>query len=264
MQPRTDLAIEKIENLTENKQKKIKEEINITEVEINSYEKQELFGKKQGKYITVEFENVEINKKEIEMKIEKALISLLPQKREKILVAGLGNRDIISDSIGPFTAEKIIATRHIKDEFEKEKYFEKIKSVAVSIPDVVSKTGIESAENIKAITKIINADIVIVIDALASKSIDRLFKTVQLCNTGISPGSGVKNKRKEISEKTIGIPVIAIGVPTVVDAMSLAFELSGKEPDFKTDLIVTPKDADILCYRISEILANAINNSLQL
>ena len=130
-------------------------------------------------------------------------------------------------------------------------------------PNVLGKTGIEVSEIIESIVKKTAPQAVIVIDALASMSITRLFKTVQLCDTGISPGSGVKNSRRELSQKTLGVPVIAVGVPTVVDALTLAFEITEELPKNDTDMIVTPKDADLLCHRISEILSSSLNVFLQ-
>ena len=180
-----------------------------------------------------------------------------------MMIAGLGNSEITSDSIGPAVAKKILATRHIKKDFAEKLGLKGLKSVSVIAPDVLGKTGIETVEIIKGVVEKTKPDALIAVDALAAASFKRLFSTIQLCNSGISPGSGVKNKRKEISEKTIGIPVIAIGVPTVVDALSLGFELTGKEPSFDTDLIVTPKDADILCHKITEIISSALNIFLQ-
>ena len=116
---------------------------------------------------------------------------------------------------------------------------------------------------IKAAADRIKPDAVIVIDALAAKSPDRLFKTVQICNTGISPGSGVKNSRKEISEKTLGVPVIAVGVPTVIDTDTLIEKLTGAAPAQKSGMFVTPKEVDMLTVRLSEILGEALNMLLQ-
>ena len=242
---------------------KLFSEIFFTKVE-NEAQKKET-GLEIGEYITVSFEDLlKIDGyEEIEEDIIESLEKILPEKRENILVVGLGNEEITSDAIGPLVAKKILATRHIEKDFAEQIGLKGIKSVSVIAPNVLGKTGMETAEIIKGITEKIKPDCIIAIDALLAGSITRLFKTIQICNTGISPGSGVKNRRKEISEKTVGIPVIAIGVPTVVDAVSLSEELSGKEAVFETDLIVTPKDSDLLCHRISEIIATALNVSLQ-
>lgn len=255
---RTDLALEKMEQKGEKIKVKTLNGVRVTAVDINDEKKEKLYERPRGKYITLEFQNILkiIDCTELENQLEKALLFLMPKKREKVLVAGLGNRDITCDSVGPLTAEKILVTRHLDKKLN-------VKNVAVTVPDVVGKTGIETIEKIKGITDIIKPDLVIVIDSLACTSIRRLFKTIQLCNSGITPGSGIKSERKEISKKTLGIPVIAIGVPTVADVENLAFELSGKEAIFSTDLIITPKDADIQCHKFSEILARVLNRVLQ-
>ena len=127
----------------------------------------------------------------------------------------------------------------------------------------MAKTGIESLELIKGICEKIMPDAVIAVDALAAAGVKRLYRNIQLSNTGISPGSGVKNSRKELSKKSLGIPVIAVGVPTVTDVAALAFELTKKEPSEMSNMIVTPKDADFLTEKISEIIAEALNIFLQ-
>ena len=200
---------------------------------------------------------------EIKKNIIESLCMIMPEKREKVLVVGLGNRDITSDAVGPVVTKKILATRHLKKDFAEKIGLKGLKSVSVIIPDVLGNTGMEVLEIIKGIKEKTEPDVIIVIDALAAASYKRLFKTVQLTNTGISPGSGVKNKRKELSEKTLGIPVIAIGVPTVVDAVSLSKELAERKKVLQTDLIVTPKDAALLIKRISYIISSALNVFLQ-
>lgn len=254
---RTDLAIEK-ESLENQfiKEEEVKENIKITKLENEE---------KKEKYITLEFPNLETltEYETIEKELLSSLKFVLPEEYENILVVGLGNTEITPDSIGPLTANRLLATRHIAGSFAEQIGLKGIKSVAVFSPNVLGKTGIETAELVKGVADRIKPDAVIAVDALASLSLNRIFRSVQLSNKGISPGSGVKNKRKEISEKTLGIPVIAVGVPTVVDAMNLAYELTGEESKTDTDMIVTPKDADILAHRISEILARSLNIFLQ-
>ena len=157
----------------------------------------------------------------------------------------------------------MLATRHIIGDFAEKIGLKGLKSVSVIAPNVLGKTGIEVSELIGGAVKTILPDAVIVIDALCSKSTERLFSCIQLCNNGISPGSGVKNSRKEISRKTLGVPVVAIGVPTVVDAKTIAFELTGKEAKSENEMIVTPKDADLLCEKISDFLSSSLNVFLQ-
>lgn len=243
----------------------ITEDIKTTKIKITSKEGEERIGKPIGTYITVEFPEIyKINDySNLKKAIIKALSILLPSGGKNLLIAGLGNTDITPDAVGPFTAKKILATRHISGQFAESIGLKGLKSVSVIAPGVLGQTGIEVSELIKSTAQTVKPDAVIVIDALASKSTDRLFKTVQLSDTGISPGSGVKNSRQEISEKTVGVPVIAVGVPTVVDAETLAFELTNKDPEKNSDMFVTPKEVDLLCDRISEILSLALNVFLQ-
>lgn len=255
MKIRTDLAIENEENqkFSDIKIKKIGK-ITVT----RALKKEE-----NEKNIIIEFPDVLIDQNENlnEILIEN-LSEFLEKRIEKIFVIGLGNPDMISDAIGVKTAKKILATRHITSLF-KNTELENLKSVAVLTPDVLGNTGIETAEIIKAAAQKIEPDLIIVIDALAAKSADRLFKTIQITNKGISPGSGVKNSRKEISYKTMGYNVLAIGIPTVVDANTIAFEISGKELEYRPDLVVTPKEVDILTEKLSEILSYSLNIALQ-
>lgn len=252
---RTDLAIE-----SKYKEKEYKKSEKKAEY-VTVYEMQ----KEKEKYITLEFGNIDriTDFTPLEKEIKNALFSLLPNNSSRFLVAGLGNREITPDSIGPITCEKLLATRHIAGEFAEKIGLSRLKSVAVISPGVLGKTGIETGEIIRALTEKISPDAVIVIDALAAGSVKRLFSTIQLTNTGISPGSGVKNSRKELSFNTLSVPVIAVGVPTVMTAENLAQELSGKIPQTEEEMIVTPKDNDLLCHRISEILAKALNEALQ-
>lgn len=221
-------------------------------------------GRPRGDYITLEFPDASVsvpdNLKEV---IKNELNRLLPEKIGLILVSGLGNSDITPDALGPAAARRIFATRHIPPALSKTAGLEDLRQVAVIAPGVLGQTGIEAGELIKAAADKIKPDAVIVIDALAAKSPNRLFKTVQICNTGISPGSGVKNSRKEISEKTVGVPVIALGVPTVIDTDTLIEEITGAAPAQKSGMFVTPKEVDMLTVRLSEILAEALNMLLQ-
>lgn len=267
---RTDLAIETAEihgnNLPDsliNKEKK-QGNVNITRIKIKNKAEETAFGRPQGDYVTLEFPDISVAEPEnLKELIRDELNALLPEKRGLILVAGLGNRDITPDALGPAAAKRIFATRHIPPALSKTAGLENLRQVAVIAPGVLGQTGIEAGELIKAAADRIKPDAVIVIDALAAKSPERLFKTVQLCNTGISPGSGVKNSRKEISEKTVGVPVIAVGVPTVIDTDTLIEELTGVSPAEKSGMFVTPKEVDMLIVRLSEILAEAINMFLQ-
>ncbi len=240
-------------------------EIKISTVKITSEEGERAINRPVGSYITVEFPPIYKISDYTTLKnaVVGSLKALLTGKNENLLVAGLGNTEITPDAVGPLTARHILATRHISGQFAESIGLKGLKSVSVIAPGVLGQTGIETTELIKGAIDAVKPDAVIVIDALAAMSAERLFRTVQLCDTGISPGSGVKNARRELSEKNLGVPVIAVGVPTVTDADSLAFELTGKEPEKSCDMFVTPKDADLLVDRISEILSSALNLFLQ-
>lgn len=266
---RTDLAVElrskifgEIEGVkyTEKEIEKIK----ISKTEILTKEGAEKIGKPTGKYLTAEFPDIikTADFEPLKNTIKESLFYMI-KRPEKVLVVGLGNSEITADSIGPATASKILATRHIAGEFAENIGLKGLKSVAVLSPNVLGKTGIESYEIVESVVKKTKPSAVLVIDALAAGSINRLFKTIQFSSTGISPGSGVKNSRKELSEKTLGVPVIGIGIPTVVEADLLAFELTEKEPPEASDMIVTPKDCDLLNHKMSEVLASALNEFLQ-
>lgn len=270
MAVRTDLAIELGGGENEDivgVEKEFKEdgEIKISTVKVTSEEGERAIGRPVGRYITVEFPPIyQISDySALKNAVIDSLKVLLAGKKENLLIAGLGNTEITPDAVGPLTAKKILATRHISGQFAESIGLEGLKSVSVIAPGVLGQTGIETTELIKGAVSAVKPDAVIVIDALAAGSLHRLFKTVQLCDTGISPGSGVKNARQEISEKTLGVPVIAVGVPTVTDADALAFELTGKESGKSCDMFITPKEVDLLVDRISEILSLSLNRFLQ-
>jgi spore protease len=221
---RTDLVMDNVSDIKNSKsQNKIYDNIKITNITLNKKDA-ELISKKPGTYITIEFEDAtdETNISNLTKVVTKELKALF--KRMKIknidtcLIIGLGNQESTPDSLGPIVANQIIVTRHL---FLLNDVDENYRSVASFIPNVTGTTGIETADLIESITKQINPDFIIVIDALASSSIERVNKTIQISNTGIQPGSGIGNSRKEISFETLNIPVIAIGIPTVVDAVSV-------------------------------------------
>lgn len=248
---RTDLAIESLK-IEQNNSFFSEKEGNFTLyfAEISENEQSD---KPKGKYATLYFEDVDkiTDFKPFEKQFKKAL-EMLSKPHKSVMVVGLGNREITADSIGVKTAEKILATRHIAGEFAKKIGLENLKSVSVIVPNVLGKTGLEVLEILKGITEKTKVDLVIVIDALCAKDKSRIFKTVQLTDSGIAPGSGVKNRRREISKNTLKTEVIAIGVPTVIEY-----------PDDNENLIVTPKECDILTEILSEILARNLNLFLQ-
>ncbi len=272
MQNRTDLALECLaingENTVDTDANCIKYgEITVRKTEITE-EMSKRINKPKGMYITVDVpylaEDIDTEDEASEI-IAEEIRKLLPQNKNGILVVGLGNRDITPDALGPAAAEKILATRHIDDGFAKKIGLEGLKKVSVLFPGVLGQTGIETGEIINGITDKTKPDAVIVIDALAAKSIERLGSTVQISDTGISPGSGVGNRRKEISRNSLGIPVIAVGIPTVADAETFLGDLSGQMNDNReiSKMIVTPREIDTIIKQSALLLGCSINKALQ-
>ncbi len=219
---RTDLINETIENNNRKIESNIEEvdDIKITNVFLNK-ENSKLLNKKVGDYITIEFNDITDyeNKEKVKNIFSKYLKEIIEKTKIKdeasCLVIGLGNDKSTPDALGPLSVENIVVTNHI---FMYDTPSEGFRPVSAFIPGVTGTTGIETSDVIKSIVNTLKPDFIIAIDALASQSLSRLNKTIQITNTGIHPGSGVGNSRKEISFETLKIPVIAIGVPTVVDA----------------------------------------------
>ncbi len=277
---RTDLALERKEYLDRHdldgiiSHKKTVDGITVDTITVTNEAGEKAIGKPAGTYITVETvpftRNSDLFSPSLYV-LRDELKGLLPEEKGCVLVAGLGNPDITPDALGPRCISLLFATRHIPDSLARESGFSSLRPVAGIIPGVLGKTGMESSEIISGIVKKINPCAVIVIDALASRSTDRLGRTVQLSDTGISPGSGVGNHRQSINEKNLGVPVIAIGVPTVVDGRTLAFDIlekagiseeTIKQTDIKDTMMVTPKEIDALIERASRLVAMAINTAL--
>ena len=238
---RTDLIIENkdlngISNIIE-----LEDNIKITETNIT--DEHNILNKKTGKYITIEFSDITdtTNYKKVLEIVKKELKKLLNIKKDDFgLIIGLGNSASTPDSIGPLTIKNILVTNHIYMYDDLDVGFRRVAAIS---PGVTGENGIETSEYIKGIANIIKPDFIIIIDALASRSIERLNKTIQMTDTGISPGSGVGNSRKEISFDTLGIPVYAIGIPTVVDAVSVVadtLEFMNKHYAFSKEFIKKP------------------------
>lgn len=282
-QMRTDLALEAREIAGEKVRGVEMEEeqlsgMKVTKLTVTSPEGEKAIGKGMGTYFTLEFSALTDEFKETDARLKKMgelIASLLPEKG-LVLVAGLGNQNITPDALGPKAAEGILATRHITGEIAKATGLDALRSVAVIAPGVLGQTGVETGELIFSISEKIKPSAIIAIDALASRRLERLGCTVQISNTGISPGAGIGNKRVEINEKTTGIPVIGIGIPTVVDALTLANDLFEDTPvnkpqwKLKKDLcpngemmVVTPREIDLLVIRGARLLSMAINAALQ-
>ncbi len=298
MSIRTDLALEAKEMYTENA--KDKEEINGVDVKITKNENiittkikitnengTRALGKPIGTYVTIEAPDIKYS---VEV-YEKACLLLADEiknlakieSKTKTLVVGLGNKKITPDALGPDVISKLMVTNHMKEHL-KDFFDDDITSVCAIAPGVLGTTGMETAQIIKGVIEQVKPDLVIAVDALASRSLDRISTTIQLSDTGISPGAGVENARAKLDEKTLGVKVIAIGVPTVVDAMTIASdsidmamndlneEILGDEKKNQLikdalsknigSLMVTPKDIDTVIEKTSKTVANGINLAL--
>lgn len=241
--------------------------IGITTLRIKTESAAKTLGRAVGTYITCEFHALtdDVTPSDKRVSVIARLIRTLIPKNGCVLAAGLGNRGITPDALGPKTAESILATRHISGETARAVGLDGLRSVCVIAPGVLGQTGIEVSELISGIIKSTPISCVICIDALASRRLNRLGSTVQISDAGISPGAGVGNRRAELNEKTLGVPVIAVGVPTVVDAATLAHDLAGNDKPLQStkNMIVTPREIDLLIERSSKLIAMAINTALQ-
>ena len=247
--------------------------IRAERVVISNAESAEILNKPQGTYTTLDLSSLSDGGtsalQNCAFAVAETVSAFLPStsNNEPILAVGLGNRNITSDSFGPNCADKIIATRHLANEPDVTPNV--LRSVAVLSPGVLGSTGIESGENISAVARALRPCACILIDALASSDHSTLCKNVQISNTGIAPGSGVANHRFEISQKTIGVPCISVGIPTVVEAKTLvsAFAQSNglSEEVFSFDaeddsFYLTPKDID----RLSNLCVRAVSFGLNI
>lgn len=271
-------------------------DILITKVKITSDIAAENLNKAKGEYITLESPRLKDNDEEFNNKISEKLATLIKEitklnPNDTVLVVGLGNWDITADALGPKVVSRIDLTRHLI-EYVPQYVKEGTRPICAISPGVLGTTGIETGEIIKGIVEKISPNVLIVIDALASRKMERINTTIQISNTGIVPGSGVGNARNAITKETMGIPVIAIGVPTVVEAAVIAndalellinkmqteggkneilqkFSGEANYQEIKNALlpndynfIVTPKEIDELIENISDVIANGINQAL--
>ena len=282
MELRTDLALEARELFGENINGveytvDKKEAIEIEKLVIKTDRAGQLLKKPRGTYITIELPPLTNDFKDTDkrlVEIGNEIRALLPYNG-LVLVAGLGNINITPDALGPKAMNGVLATRHISGEIAKSTGLDKLRPVAVLSTGVTGQTGIETGEHLLSVVKRIRPSAVIVVDALASRRLERLGCTLQISNTGISPGAGVQNHRTKITEETMGVPVIALGVPTVVDAVTLANDLL--KIDEESDsmrvrervspkgraMVVTPKEIDLLVDRAAKLISLAINFALQ-
>ena len=240
--------------------------LDISRLEVKTRKARQQLGKEEGTYITVELPSLTDNFTETDERlitIGKEIRRLLPVNG-LVLVVGLGNPEITPDSLGPKTSSRVLATRHISGEIARSTGLDRLRPVAVMATGVTGQTGIETGEYILSIVKRIKPNAVVVIDALASRRLERLGCTLQISDTGISPGAGVGNHRTKINKETIGVPVIAIGVPTVVDAATFASDLlSVNDPHRARQMVVIPREIDLLTERASRLISFALNGALQ-
>ncbi|KHO62205.1 MULTISPECIES: GPR endopeptidase [Thermoanaerobacter] len=304
---RTDLAVEARE-LYKGREipgvrvdEKHLEGIKVTKVKILNEEGEKAMGKPVGDYITIEAPGLIERDLDLEEEVAKVLADIIKEianltENTQVLVVGLGNWNVTPDALGPRVVSNIVVTRHLK-EYAPQQFGDEIRSVSAISPGVLGITGIETAEILKGVVDRIKPDLIITIDALASRRLERLSTTIQISNTGISPGSGIGNRRLSITEQSLGIPVIAIGVPTVVDAVTIANDtieylteellkqtkeespfyevlknMSQQEKyrliqevltPYVHNLVVTPKEIDLLVKNIASIISRGINLALQ-
>lgn len=302
MYPRTDLALELHEQAQSHypdldgiASKTVQDgEITITHVQVKNNAGAEKLGKPIGNYITLEtdallFQDGQQYEQSC-VALKNTLLSLHAiDKAKPILVVGLGNRFITADALGPKTVDRIFVTRHMHAQLE-EIFGETMSSVCAVAPGVLGITGVETAEVVQGVCARVQPGLIIVIDALAARDAKRINTTIQICDTGLAPGSGVGNRRIDFNEERFGVPVLAVGVPTVIDAMTMAYhaacgilhamhaqsgdilscvqrltdaEIYGMVQGIMADeiksLTVTPKDVDLAMERISKVLAGGIN-----
>lgn len=305
---RTDLALErtniyrkakKIKQIDgiEIEEEKIDEKINISRVKILNKCGEDAIGKKKGIYVTIDFKNLKIaDDKQIQKASDlladelKKIFKIHINEKDDILVVGLGNIYVTPDSLGPKVINEIDVTRHVI-KYLPQYIDENARSVSAISPGVLGTTGIETLEILKGIVDNIKPNLIIVIDALASRNIERISSTIQISDTGIIPGAGVGNTRWELSKNTLSVPVIALGIPTVVEsavlvndcldllinklqkeAKSNVFLNQLKEQDnYESikdvlvpkdyNMIVTPKEIDELIEKMKDVIARGINLS---
>lgn len=298
-QVRTDLALEARESIGKAEEElrgvTIEEydreeiQVHITKVVISSKNGARAMNKPMGNYITLEApamqEADDDYHREISEELASQIRSIIPRAGEEqsILVVGLGNRDVTADALGPGVVDNLFITRHIVREYGKAAYNkEKMNLVSGIVPGVMAATGMEAAEVVRGVVEQTQPDLVIVVDALAARSTKRLNRTIQVTDTGIQPGSGVGNHRNALTMESLGVPVIAIGVPTVVDAATIVSdavekmekEMGDEEKVFRTDRIrtmselnnmyVTGKNIDEIIKRLSYTVSEALNLAFEL
>ena len=278
MRVRTDLALEakesfsgsdvEVHGVVVEEEYDKEQNLRLTRVRIESERGAREMGKPIGTYLTLEAPGMaspdEDYHREISEKLAEYLKELMGgQKNPSVLVVGLGNRDVTPDALGPKMVSNLLITRHLIREYGREVMgVGDCCEISGLAPGVMAQTGMETSEIIKGVVQEISPDLLIVIDALAARSTRRLCRTIQLTDTGIQPGSGVGNHRAALTKETLGIPVIAIGVPTVVEAAAIIYDAQGnceQMPPHLNGMFVTPKNIDELIKQLSFTLSEALN-----
>ncbi len=238
----------------------------LCKAEIMQGEGERKSGRRAGTYFSLEVGKLwlcdSLRRSNAERALAELIASLLPSGDSPILVAGLGNSDIGADSVGPLCVSGLVVSHHLRN-LNKELYENLgLSDMAAVLPGVLGQTGVESAVLIKAAVEKLSPKCVIAVDALAARSLSRLGTTVQLSNSGIAPGSGVCNARAELSDRTLGVPVLALGVPTVVDAATLVRDMGGEASAEFREFFVTPKETDLMARVVAMLFSKAINRAV--
>lgn len=298
IQVRTDLAVEAKESVDlENERLQgvqveeyvlEEEDVTVTKVSIETKNAARVMGKPMGIYVTIEapslVESDEDYHREISKCLSEELLKLLPAEIGlNVLVIGLGNRFVTADALGPRAVDNLCVTRHIVKEYGAAAYnCSRMNLVSALEPGVMAKTGMETAEIVRGVVEETHPDALVVIDALAARSVKRLNRTIQITNTGIQPGSGVGNHRNALTRESLGVPVVAIGIPTVVDAATIVSDAMEKALDREelgqtvkvwsrhsctfpelNNMYMTGKDIDEIIKRISFTISEAINLAME-
>lgn len=279
---RTDLALESKEQLEAQKdqmrgvifeeQYDAESNVTITKVTIETENGAKTIGKPVGTYLTLEAPELSVpdegSHREVSRVLAEQLRGLMREDTESVLVVGLGNREVTPDALGPEVIGNLYMTRHILKEYGKYAFPDKkVAQISGIVPGVMAQTGMETLEIIRGILKETKPQLVIAIDALAARSVKRLGRTIQIADTGINPGSGVGNHRKGLNEDSLGVPVIAIGVPTVVDAATIVYDVCqdvDKIPQGIAGMFVTPKNIDETVKSLSYTISEALNMTFEL
>ena len=280
----TDLAVEARGNMPRSDAVHLACGIERLTVRIDSERDAQNMGRPRGVYVTLTCpQTMSIaleTRRALAHELAATLADMLPKARKSVLVVGLGNRNVTPDSLGPRTAERVLVTRHMAGCLP-EDVLRDMASVSAASPGVLGVTGMETAEILRGMVAHVQPDAVIAIDALAARSSSRIASTIQIADTGITPGSGVGNHQKALDERTLGVPVIAVGVPLVVYASTIASDAlcalgDGEMEEERIaacveqvvserlgEMVVTPREVDALVERMAGVLADGINQALQ-